>query len=226
MNDGEETFEIRGVTGGPFGTNSFMVIDLATGKCAVIDPGYDADESWGEIIKQDELELESILLTHGHIDHVCGVAAMHKAFPDVPIYIHEIDVPQLSGPVNVQVAAGYGLPTFEPVEPTGFLEEGKPVMVGETEFEVLFVPGHCPGHVAFLSGRHLIDGDVLFAGSIGRTDLPGGHMPTLANSIVEKLMVLDDDVVVYPGHGPITTIGQERERNPFVVDMLARAAGD
>lgn len=216
-------FRIQGITDGPFATNAFLIIDEGTKRAALVDPCWNADQTWGPVIEEEGVTLESILLTHGHIDHTSGVACMHRAYPEIPILIHKDDEPQLASDLNVMVARNYGFPAFEPVQPTGYLEEGVPVTVGESTFDVLFVPGHSPGHVAFLSGKHLIGGDVLFAGSIGRTDLPGGSFATLADSIVEKFMTLDDDVMVYPGHGPVTTIGQERRSNPFVLQMLADA---
>jgi len=212
-------FGIEGISGGPFGTNAYLVVDNATKKCAIIDPGYDADKIWGEVLEQNGLELESIILTHGHIDHVTGVASLHKAFPEIPILIHIDDAPQLTD-TNIAAASMLGLPTYEPVEPTGYIEEGQPISVGETNFEVFHVPGHSPGHVALFNDKKLISGDVIFAGSIGRTDLPGGDYHVLANSIVDKLIPLGDDVVVYPGHGPVTTIGQECMTNPFIREML------
>lgn len=217
------SFTIQGICSGPFATNAYLISDTTTRRCAIVDPGWGADQLWAPILQEEGLTLESILLTHGHIDHTSGVACMHRAWPAIPILIHRDDEAQLAGPVNVMVARNYGFPAFEPVNPTGYLEEGTPVYVGDSRFEVLFVPGHSPGHVAFLSGKHLIGGDVLFAGSIGRTDLPGGSYATLADSIVEKFMNLDDDVLVYPGHGPVTTIGEERRTNPFVLDMLSES---
>ncbi len=215
------SFTIQGICGGPFATNAYLITDTGTRRCALVDPGWGADQEWAPILEKEGLTLESILLTHGHIDHTSGVACMHKAFPEVPILIHKADEIQLSGDLNVMVARNYGFPSFEPVDATGYLEEGTPVSVGDSTFDVMFVPGHSPGHVAFLADKHLIGGDVLFAGSIGRTDLPGGSFATLADSIVEKFMTLDDDVIVYPGHGPVTTIGEERRSNPFVRQMLA-----
>lgn len=216
-------FDIQGISGGPFGTNAYIIIDEATRRCAVVDPGYDADKVWGKVIADKDLTLESIICTHGHIDHTCGVACLARAYPGVPVLIHKEDAAALTGG-NDSSASFLNLPPFEPCEPTGFLEEGKPVSVGETSFEIYDVPGHCPGHVMLLNGKKLISGDVIFAGSIGRTDLPGGSYPTLAHSIVEKVMTLDDDVVIYPGHGPVTTVGQERRTNPFVLEMLAESS--
>ncbi len=212
-------FKIECVTGGPFATNAYLIGDEATRKCAVVDPGYYADEEWGQIICNENWTLDKIICTHGHIDHTCGVASLARAFPDVPVFIHRNDAPLLEGG-NGQVAQFLGLPDFEPFKPTDFLEEGTPVSIGKSQFDVLFVPGHCPGHVALLNGRTLFGGDVVFLGSIGRTDLPGGDYQLLADSIAQKIMTLPDETVIYPGHGPITTVGAERLTNPYIVQMI------
>lgn len=210
--------QIKSITGGPFQTNAYLAIDTSTKKCAVIDPGYDADQEWGEVIASSGLTLESVLLTHGHIDHTTGVAAMARAFPGIPILIHRDDAMMLQA--NVAVAKMFGLPPFEPAQPTGYLEEGIPVSVGNIPFDVLHVPGHTPGHVAFLHERVLLSGDVIFAGSIGRTDLPGGNYRELADSIVKKILPLPPDTIIYSGHGPETTVGREIKTNPFILEML------
>lgn len=211
-------FDIECITSGPFEENSYLIAD-ATGKCAIVDPGWGAEEAWPPVLERRGLKLESILCTHGHIDHVSGVAALLRVFPGTPVLIHSLDE-RLLGAGNIGTGKFFGLP-YEPAAPTGYLEEGKPVSVGGTRFDVLFVPGHCPGHVAFLNGDTLISGDVIFAGSIGRTDLPGCSYHELANSITEKILPLSDDVVIYPGHGPTTTVGRERRINPFVLEMVA-----
>lgn len=214
---------IECITGGPFETNAYLVADPATRHCAVVDPGYGADHDWKTVIDEGGYELESIVVTHGHIDHTCGVAALSRAYPNAPIWIHRDDAPMLAGG-NIRVAQMFGLPPFETAEATAFFEEGVPFRIGGATFQVLHVPGHCPGHVALHCGKHLISGDVLFLGSIGRTDLPGGNFNVLADSIVRKLLPLADDTIVYPGHGPITTIGQERATNPFVLQMIQQLA--
>jgi len=212
-------FDIEGLAGGPFGTNAYLVTDGATRKCAIVDPGYEADRVWLPILEARGLTLEKILCTHGHIDHVTGVAPLLRVRPGTPVLIHAEDEFLLAGG-NAQSAAFLGLPPYEPARPTDYLVEGAPVGVGRTEFQVFHVPGHCPGHVALYHHPHLISGDVIFAGSIGRTDLPGGNYPLLAASIVEKLLSLGNDVIVYPGHGPMTTLGEERRSNPFILEML------
>jgi hydroxyacylglutathione hydrolase len=211
-------FQVEGITGGPFQTNAYLIVDEATRRCAIVDPGWGADRVFPPLLDQNHLELESIICTHGHIDHVSGVAALQRVYPDVPVLIHENDEAML-GQGNVAAGNFLGLP-YEPAKPTGYLEEGKPVSVGGTTFNVIFVPGHCPGHVALFTDKTLISGDVIFADSIGRTDLPGGNYRELASSIVDKILPLGDEVTIYPGHGPTTTIGRERRSNPFVLQML------
>lgn len=211
------SFDIYGLTGGPFQTNAYLVIDKATHKAALVDPGWDADEHWPPVIDEHGAKLESIILTHGHIDHVSGVAAILRAYPGLPVYIHRDDEMMLS---FSKAGEMFGLP-FETSEATDYFEEGKTFSVGETTFDVFHTPGHSPGHIVLLCGNHLIAGDVIFQGSIGRTDLPGGSYEILADSILTKVMTLDDDVVIYPGHGPVTSVGRERSSNPFVSQMIA-----
>lgn len=213
-----DTFDLEIATGGPFATNTYLVTERGTGVCAVIDPTFGAADHWAEVIEERGLRLESIILTHGHIDHIADTAQLAARFPDAAILIHADDEHLLAGD-NAMATRMLGLPPYTPVAPTGHLKEGVPLRVGSVEFQVTHVPGHCPGHVMLLSDRTLISGDVLFNGSIGRTDLPGGDFRVLADSIINKLMTLHDDTVVYSGHGPVTTIGAERLTNPFIPEM-------
>jgi len=213
----EQTFELSSICGGPFQTNAYLIADKATRECAIVDPGYGADEQWGEVIAEENLKLTSILLTHGHIDHTCGVAVLARAFPGVPILMHRDDMFMITGG-NDRAVQMFGLPPFEKFDVTEFIDEGRPVRVGETAFEVLFVPGHSPGHVAFLNGGILIGGDVVFLGSIGRTDLPGGDYIQLMESIHNRILTLPDETIIAPGHGPATSVGQERATNPFILE--------
>jgi glyoxylase-like metal-dependent hydrolase (beta-lactamase superfamily II) len=215
---------------GPFLNNSWLVVDTSTHHCALIDPFYHAADLWQPILEREGLTLESVLVTHGHIDHVCGVASIQRAFPDLPVLIHEAGEPLITAR-DIRLLTGmhdsleayekqFDLPPFEPAQPSGFLVPGRAVQVGSLSFEVLDTPGHCPGHVSFLHEGTLVSGDVLFRGQVGFTDIQGADEATLAETLVNTLLPLGDDVVVYPGHASTTTIGHERETNPFVLGAL------
>jgi len=208
----------------PFAQNCSLVWCERSGAGAVIDPGGDlariraaADEAG--------VRIEKILLTHAHIDHAGGTAQLAREL-GLPIEgPHPGDrfwIDQLEDQGRM-----FGLPRCESFTPDRWLGEGDRVQVGDLEFEVRHCPGHTPGHVVFFAPRERLAfvGDVLFAGSIGRTDFPGGDYETLIRSIREKLFVLGDDVRFVPGHGPMSTFGDERRTNPFVSDAALGAAG-
>ncbi|WP_444926023.1 MBL fold metallo-hydrolase [Microbulbifer sp. EKSA008] len=187
-------------------------------KCAaVVDPGGDLDKILAAV-EERGLKLEKILLTHGHLDHVGGTAALSKQL-QLPIEgPHKGDdfwIQQL--PMQAQM---FGFPAVEVFTPDRWLEQGDTVTVGDQELEVHHCPGHTPGHVIFFHrpSQLALVGDVLFAGSIGRTDFPQGDHDTLIRSIKERLWPLGDEVQFVPGHGPMSTFGQERQTNPFVAD--------
>ena len=186
-----------------------------TCKAAVIDPGGDISQIT-KVLEQNGLTLEKILLTHGHIDHAGGTAELAAQF-GVPIEgPHRGDgfwIEQLA-----QQSQMFGFPQVESFEPTRWLEDGDNVLVGNRVLQVLHCPGHTPGHVVFYDAESNVAqvGDVLFQGSIGRTDFPGGNHDELLHSITEKLFALGDDVRFIPGHGPQSTLGHERKTNPFV----------
>jgi glyoxylase-like metal-dependent hydrolase (beta-lactamase superfamily II) len=209
--------KIRVLSVGPFGTNCFLVACGKTNEAILIDPGDDADRI-AEAVRRTSVTLKALYATHGHIDHVGAAADLKRTF-GVPFYIHPGDRILLDQ-LGIQ-AAMFGLTPPTRPEPDGDLEAGGRFRVGEIAFEVLFVPGHSPGHVAFHvpEEKAVFDGDVLFAGGIGRTDLPGGDSRQLLASIRGTLFPLGDDVTCYPGHGPETTIGEERAGNPFVGGM-------
>jgi glyoxylase-like metal-dependent hydrolase (beta-lactamase superfamily II) len=199
----------------PFQQNCMLLWCENTKRAVVIDPGGDLPNI-ERAIEKAGVTVEGIWLTHGHVDHVGGATAL-KARLGVPIEgPHRDDLFLLQ---NV-VGSGkmFGLSGMENVTPDRFLDEGDQVAVGELSFQVRHCPGHSPGSVVFINtDQHLaIVGDVLFAGSIGRTDLPGGNHEQLLKSIRDKLMPLDDDFTVVSGHGPATTIGRERTSNPFL----------
>ena len=202
-----------------FAENTYLLIDEATRATAIVDPGaYSQAEqqTLRDYIASEQLEIKYLLNTHAHIDHVLGNAFVLKTYPSIPFLLHALDLPTLRA---VPTYAGpYGFAAYEPTEPTGELAAGQLIQLGESELAVRFTPGHAPGHVVLYdaAGGQLIGGDVLFKSSIGRTDLPGGDRATLLQSIESELLTLPDATVVYPGHGPATTIGAERRANPFL----------
>ena len=210
---------IVGFTFNAFSENTYLLIDEVTRQCAIVDPGcyLPAEQhTLRDYIVTNDLHVELLLNTHAHIDHVLGNQFVLATWPGTPFLLHRLDLPTLRAVPTY--AGNYGFPEYQPAEPTGELEAGQSVRFGETELEVRFAPGHAPGHVVFyhsLTGT-VIGGDVLFQRSIGRTDLPGGDHATLLRSIETELLTLPDATVVHPGHGPATTIGEERQGNPFL----------
>jgi glyoxylase-like metal-dependent hydrolase (beta-lactamase superfamily II) len=204
----------------PFQQNCTLLWCEATKRAVVIDPGGDVADI-ERAIADSGVTVEKIWLTHGHVDHVGGAAEL-KAKLDVPIEgPHRDDLHLLQ---NVVVTARmFGIEGVANVTPDRFLNEGDTVEIGELTFEVRHCPGHSPGSVAFINAaqRLAVSGDVLFGGSVGRTDLPGGDQAQLLQSIRDKLLPLADDVTVLCGHGPFTTIGRERSANPFLQQSAA-----
>ncbi len=202
-----ETFPV-----GAFQVNSYLLFCEETGASVVVDPG---DPAGALLARYEELAAEpiAVLNTHGHLDHVAGNSAFKERY-DIPIYLHPDDRFLLD--TFERQAAMYGLSLTAPPPPDRDLVVGETVAFGECRLDVLGAPGHSPGHVLLLNGRDALSGDVLFAGSIGRSDLPGGDLRTLLTTIDEVLLPLGDDLVLHPGHGPSTTIGQERATNPFL----------
>lgn len=199
---------------GPLQTNCYLIGCQETNDAAVIDPSWD-----GRLIAQKASEngwtIQKILLTHAHFDHIGGLAELKRAV-EAPVYIHKEALPMLQN--STASASLFGMHIEQPADPDHFLQEGDIVAVGNSQLEVLFTPGHAPGHVSFYLREQnvLFDGDVLFQQSIGRTDLPGGDMALLLQIIEEKLLTLPDDTAVLSGHGPATTVGQEKKWNPFL----------
>lgn len=208
--------EILALPNGAFAENCYIVADRERGEAVLVDPGEDADLFLGRL-EDEHLALTGIWLTHAHLDHVLGVPRVVER-TGAPIWLHPADRP-LYDRVPMQAAAWLGA-TVPPLPPPDHeLAPGDTVRVGGYAFDVLHLPGHSPGHVAFVAPGLVLSGDVLFAGSVGRTDLPGGDAGQLLASIRDRLMSLPDATVVYPGHGPDTTIGREREANPFVTGL-------
>ncbi len=193
-----------------------------TGEAVIIDPGcYEPAEclQLDKFIAANKLTVKHLLNTHCHIDHVLGNDHVKEKY-HVRLLIHPIEEAVLRAVKSY--APNYGFPRYREVVPDQFLSEGDTVKFGNISLDVLFLPGHSPGHIGFYHAQQkvIFCGDVLFAGSIGRTDLPGGDFDTLIDSIHRKLFTLPDDVVVYPGHGPTTTLGEEKISNPFCAMSL------
>lgn len=201
----------------PFQQNCTILFDADTRRGAVVDPGGDLDLVLAGL-RDNEVTAEAIWLTHGHIDHAGGAMDLKEALGIDVLGPHEDDLPLLSNIENQ--AKRFGLPgRFRNCVPDRFLSEGETVGFGSHLFQVLFCPGHAPGHVVYFNdaARFAHVGDVLFRGSVGRTDLPGGDHETLMRSIKEKLLPLGDDVGFICGHGPGSRLGDERRSNPFLV---------
>ncbi len=200
----------------PFQENTIVAFD-ETKEAVIIDPGcYELAElhELDSFIADHKLNIKYLLNTHCHIDHVLGNDHVKEKYK-VKLLIHPNEEVVLR--TVKTYAPNYGFAQYRETLPDGFLEEGDTVKFGNTTLEVFFLPGHAPGHLGFYHREQkvMISGDVLFAGSVGRTDLPGGDFDTLINSIHQKLFTLPDSVVVYPGHGPTTTLGKEKITNPF-----------
>ena len=200
------------IPNGVFAENCYLVIDEQARECAIVDPGEEAGLILHKV-KDTGARAVAIWLTHAHVDHVLGVPRV-RAETGVPVYLHPADRP-LYDRVPDQAAA-FGLRAEPMPPPDRAWAHGDVARVGALTFKVRHAPGHSPGHVVLIGDDVVLAGDVLFAGSIGRTDLPGGDTETLLASIERELLVLPDSTIVYSGHGPATTIGAERRTNPFL----------
>lgn len=206
---------VRAFTGGAFAENTYLVSCARTGAGILVDPGAAADQAL-EAARGLGIEIEQIVLTHAHLDHVEGLPLARRE-TGAPVVLHRDDLP-LYGAAPMQ-AQMFGV-TLEPLPPVdGALEAGGTVRFGECSLAVRFAPGHAPGHVILVGDGMALVGDVIFNGSIGRTDLFGGDLATLMRSIREQVLTLPDETTLHTGHGPDTTVGHERRTNPFVTGV-------
>ena len=201
---------------GEYQTNCYILrVTEEAGQCLIVDAGLGADELI-EFLGKREIRPVAAVLTHGHIDHIAGIALLRQSYPDIEVLIHELDAEMLTEPA-ANLSSMMGLP-FATEAAQVLLEDGSVIERAGIQLQVLHVPGHSPGGICLYSSEDAVvfTDDALFAESIGRTDFPGGSMPELLDGIRQKLWSLPDETVVYPGHGPSSTIAREKSCNPFL----------
>jgi glyoxylase-like metal-dependent hydrolase (beta-lactamase superfamily II) len=199
------------ITVGAFQENCYLVADPDTDAMAIVDPGSEADRIIAEV-EATGRKPQAIWITHAHVDHIGAIAPVKKKW-NVPVWLHPLDEPLYR--VGGRQAQLYGIPYDEPPRPDRAFSEGEPVQLGSLELSIIHVPGHAPGHVVIHGYGNALVGDCLFAGSIGRTDLPFSN-PAQLEASLQRIISLPAETVVHPGHGDITTIGEERISNPFL----------
>jgi glyoxylase-like metal-dependent hydrolase (beta-lactamase superfamily II) len=199
-------------TVGPFQENCYLVVDETTNRAVLVDPGDDGPRLV-EMVRASGAALDAIWLTHAHIDHIGAIADVRRRY-DVPVHLHPLDLPYYER-LSARAAEMYGIPFEQPDGPHHELADGDVLSVGSLRFTVMHVPGHAPGLVSFNGDGVSLSGDLLFAGSIGRTDLPLAN-PFDMDASLERFSTLPGETIVYPGHGAPTTIADERRTNPFL----------
>jgi hydroxyacylglutathione hydrolase len=211
-----QSMQIHTIVSMPFQENTYVVWRHGCRDALVVDPGMEPDAIL-EFLRERELSPAAILNTHGHADHIAGNEAMKQTYPDAPLIIGVNDAKMLTD-ANLNLSARFGLAMVSPAADR-VVSEGDELDLAGLRLEVLEIPGHSPGHIVFVVRDQPIvvfGGDVLFRGSIGRTDFPGGSFESLETGIRTKLYTLPNDTVIYPGHGPVTKVGHEKRTNPFV----------
>ena len=208
------TLAVASLVVGAFQENVYLVVDQATNRAVLVDPGAEP-ERVARMVRESGATLDAIWITHAHLDHIGAVAGIKRTW-NVPVLCHPLD--HVVWKRAAEAAAGYGVAFEQPAAPDAELADGDQLSIGEARFAVMHLPGHAPGHVAFVGDEIVLGGDLLFAGSIGRTDLPYADGEAMQRSL-ERVLTLRDDLLVLPGHGPATTIGDERATNPFLTGL-------
>jgi hydroxyacylglutathione hydrolase len=211
---GEAT--VRTFSGGPFAQNGFLVVCTGSSKGILVDPGAGTDQMLATA-ERENVQIELIVLTHAHLDHVDGVGRAKRA-TGAPVLLHRDDEPLYHAAPTQAQWFGVRVDPLPPID--RHLNDGDTVRFGDCELQVRHTPGHAPGHVVLIGDGFALIGDCVFAGSIGRTDLPGGDFQQLMRSIRSHILTLPDETILYSGHGPETTVGHERVGNPFLVADL------
>lgn len=207
--------QIQTIVSMPFAENTYVAWLPGQSDCLVVDPGTEPDAILA-FLKEHALTPAAILNTHGHADHIAGNADLKEVYPLAPLVIGVGDAPMLTDP-DLNLSRSYGLDLISPAADR-VLNDGDSVLFAGLTLDIREIPGHSPGHIVFVvrDAAIVFGGDVLFRGSIGRTDFPGGSFETLAEGIRSKLYILPDETVIYPGHGPVTKVGFEKRSNPYV----------
>ena len=211
--------QIVTVTSDPFAQNAYIVWRDGQSEAIIIDPGFEW-QAMRDQLAERELGLAALVCTHGHVDHIAGNSRLKKLFPHAPLVIGTGDAAMLTDPM-LNLSEGFGIPVVSPPADR-LVNEGETVNYAGIEMDVFDLPGHSPGHVVFVvrgeSPPIVFGGDVVFRGGVGRTDFPGGDFETLRNGVRKHLWPLPPATVIYPGHGPVTTVGHERRTNPYLAD--------
>lgn len=203
---------LRKIVAGEFQANCYIIADKKGGKGVIVDAGGDGRMIM-DLVKKNNLKILYIIATHAHIDHIAEVGRI-KESTGANFLLHSLDLPLLKDP-DLNLSSFMQIPYTFP-SPQSLLQEGQRLKAGEVELQVLHTPGHTPGSICLKMDEFILTGDALFAGGVGRVDLPGGDFEALQNSIRDKIFSLPDEICVLPGHGPETTVGKEKKDNPFV----------